>query len=109
MSKKIEFEYEDEKYILEYNREAIKLMEKQGFDFNSFLKQPMIMIDLAFQGAFVKNHRKIKAGKIEEIYNMLTDKTTLTQTLIEMIQETYDELFEDKGEKEGKNIDWKIV
>jgi len=63
MSKKIEFEYEDKKYILEYNRDAIKIMEKQGFDLNSFTEKPMLMLDIAFQGAFIKNHRTINLKK----------------------------------------------
>lgn len=52
MSKKIEFEYEGTKYCLEYNRDAIKIMEKQGFDLNNFMAQPMSSVDLAFEGAF---------------------------------------------------------
>lgn len=109
MSKKIEFEYEDKKYVLEYSRDAIRLMEKSGFDLNEFLNKPMLNVDLAFQGSFIKNHRNIKAEKIEEIYNGLKDKETLAKTLIEMIQETYQDLFETKETDNGKNIDWKIV
>lgn len=109
MSKKIEFEYEDKKYVLEYNRDAIKVIENQGFDFNSFTEKPMMMLDLAFKGAFIKNHRQTKNVKVEEIYNMMADKETLAKTLLEMIQETYDTLFETQESKDGKNIGWKIV
>ena len=109
MSKKIEFEYEDKKYVLEYNRDAIRIMEKQGFDLNQFVEKPMMMMDLAFQGAFIKNHRDIKAIKVEEIYEVIEDKKGLAQNLIIMIQETYDELFETKANKDGKKVNWKIV
>lgn len=109
MSKKIEFEYGDQKYVLEYNREAIKVMEKQGFDINQFVEKPMIMMDLAFQGAFLKNHRTMKAKKVEEIYEEMEDKQGLAQTLLEMIQETYNSLFETKETEEGKKVSWKIV
>jgi len=109
MSKKIEFEYEDKKYILEYNRDAIKIMEKQGFDLNSFTEKPMLMLDIAFQGAFIKNHRTIKTVKVEEIYTIMEDKEKLAKTLLEMIQETYETLFETKEDENGKNIGWKIV
>lgn len=109
MSKKIEFEYEDKKYVLEYSRDAIRIMEKQGFDLNQFVEKPMLMMDLAFQGAFIKNHRNTKAIKVEEIYEVIEDKQGLAQNLIEMIQDTYNDLFETKETKEGKKVQWKIV
>ena len=34
MNKKIEFEENGEKYVLEYNRESIEILEKQGFNVN---------------------------------------------------------------------------
>lgn len=107
MSKKIEFEYQNEKYCLEYSRDAIKYIEMQGFDMQQFLKKPMIMGDLAFQGAFVKNHKNINNSKINEIFEHLNDKTKLINTLLEMVQETYDDLYTDS--KDEKNTDWKIV
>lgn len=108
MSKKIEFEYEGTKYCLEYSREAIKVMEKQGFDLNKFMSQPMTSIDLAFEGAFIKNHRTIKAKKVKDIYQALGNKNELANELLDMISETYNSLFEDE-ENSGKNIEWKTV
>ena len=108
MSKKIEFEYEDKKYVLEYNRDAVKVIENQGFDINKFTDKPMTMIDLAFKGSFIKNHRNEKNAKVEEIYANMGDKESLAKTLLEMIQETYDTLFEEQEDK-AKNIGWKIV
>lgn len=107
MSKMIEFKYQDIDYCLEYNREAVKLMEQQGFDMQEFTKKPMTMGDLAFQGAFIKNHRNIKVQKINEIYDSLNDKSKLLVTLLEMVQETYEDLYSDN--KDEKNIEWKIV
>lgn len=109
MSKKIEFEYEGIKYCLEYSRDAIKLMEKQGFDINRFMTQPMLSLDLAFEGAFIKNHRNIRAGKIKEIYDALGQKRELANELLDMISETYNTLFEDDEDNSGKNIQWKAV
>lgn len=108
MSKKIEFEYEGTKYCLEYSRDAIKVMERQGFDLNKFMSQPMTSIDLAFEGAFLKNHRNIKAVKVKDIYQALGNKNELANELLDMISETYNSLFEDE-ENSGKNIEWKTV
>lgn len=108
MSKKIEFDYEDKKYVLEYNREAIKIIENQGFDLNEFANKPMTMVDLAFKGSFIKNHRNEKNAKVEEIYSQMGNKEELAKHLLEMIQETYDTLFEESEDK-SKNIGWKVV
>lgn len=107
MSKKIEFKYQDVEYCLEYNRDAIKIMEKQGFQLQEFIEKPMLMGDLAFQGAFLKNHRSVKTSVISDIYNSLNEKDKLIKTLFEMIQETYEDLYSDN--KDGKNTEWKIV
>ena len=110
MSNQIEFEYKDKKYCLEYNRESIKLMEKQGFDINNFMKQPMTMVDLAFEGAFYKNHSNIKLAEIKEIFENLANKRELANQLLNMISETYNSLFDEDEEKDenSKNIQWKI-
>lgn len=107
MSKKIEFKYQDNDYCLEYSRDAIKIMEKQGFQLQEFIEKPMVMGDLAFQGAFLKNHRNIKPSMIQEIYDSLGEKDKLIRTLFEMIQESYEDLYSDS--KDGKNTEWKIV
>lgn len=109
MSRKIEFEYEDTKYCLEYNRDSIKIIEKQGFDINGFMSQPMTSIELAFEGAFIKNHRNIRASKVKEIYDALGQKRELANQLLEMISEAYNTLFDDEDKQSGKNVEWKAV
>ena len=56
MSLKIEFNYEDKDYVLEYNREAIKYMEQRGFSLDKFTDAPASMMDIAFEALFLKNH-----------------------------------------------------
>ena len=62
MNKKIEFEDNGEKYVLEYNREAIKMMEARGFSVTELTTKPMTMLPLAFEGLFYKNHKKDKGN-----------------------------------------------
>lgn len=110
MSSTIKFNYENKDYVLEFNRNSIKTMEKQGFNLESFTEQPMTMVEIAFEGAFLKNHSNITKAKVEEIYGLFKNKKALIQQLIVMIQETYSALFDDdeNGEDESKKIDWKI-
>ena len=109
MNKKIEFEKDGQKYVLEYTRESVALMEKQGFEVDELIKKPMLMLPLAFQGLFYKNHRRVNRQFIDQIYDGFKDKDKLLNTIAEMLEECYTSLTENtEGENEG-NIDWKIV
>ena len=44
MNKKIEFDYEGKHYTLEYNRNAVALIERQGFCIDELVKKPMSML-----------------------------------------------------------------
>ena len=109
MSTKIEFNYEGKDYTLEYNRDSIRFIEKQGFDLNEFASKPMTMISLAFEGAFIKNHRNIKAATVKEIFDRFSKKEDLSDILATMISETYNTLFDSEENDDGKNIEWKAV
>ena len=108
MNKKIEFDYEGKHYTLEYNRNSVALMERQGFVVDEFAKKPMIMLPLAFEGLFYKNHKSESREKIEEIYDKMKDKENLMKTIADMLNETYTSLRDEPTEKEG-NISWKIL
>ena len=64
MNTKISLTYNDVPYTLEYDRMAIKAMEASGFSVEEFIKKPLSNIELAFAGAFIKNHRKTKENVI---------------------------------------------
>ena len=108
MNTKINLTYKDEKYCLEFNRETVKLLEKNGFKIDEFLDKPMNNIELVFTAAFVKNHAKIKQTLVEEIYESCPDKTKLIVALQQMIEECYDSLFDEPSNTEG-NTSWEIV
>lgn len=108
MSKKIEFNYKNEDYVLEYNRKAIAFIEGQGFSINDLTSKPMTMLPLAFTGLFYKNHKKVNQTIIDEIYDKFTNKDVLIATIAEMLTEAYNSLQDEPEDVEG-NIDWKIV
>ena len=108
MNTKINLTYKDEKYCLEFNREIVKLLEKNGFKIEEFLEKPMNNIELVFTAAFVKNHAKIKQTLVDEIYKNCPDKTKLMVTLQQMIEECYDSLFAEPSGDEG-NATWEVV
>lgn len=109
MNKKIEFEKDGQKYVLEYTRESVALMERQGFEIEELVKKPMLMLPLAFQGLFYKNHRRATKQFIDEIYDSFKDKDKLLEAIAEMLEECYSSLTSEKEGKDKGNIDWKIV
>lgn len=109
MNTKINLTYKDVKYTLEYSRMTIKMIESEGFEMESFSKQPMTMIDLVFRGAFYKNHRKVSQNTIEEIYAHCKDKEQLLNEITKMINECYSSLMEDPKENDEGNASWEVV
>ena len=103
MNTQITFTYKDVPYVLEYSRDSVKKLEAVGFNIKEVTTSPMTNIELMFKGAFLKNHRKTNDKLIEEIYENLENKEQLLETLITMINETYDTLFD---EKDKGNIAW---
>lgn len=109
MNKKIEFKYEGEDYTLEYNRDAVKFMESEGLQIDEIKSKPLTMIEILWQGAFFKNHRKEKIDKIQKIYDSIGNKSELHNALSEMFYETYSILIGDNEDADKtKNIDWKM-
>lgn len=107
MNTKIKLTHNGQEYILEYDRMSVKLLESSGFILDEFLEKPMSNIELAFAGAFIKNHKKTPQTTIDEIFAGLKNKTGLITMLSKMIRETYDALLEDGGD-EG-NVEWEVV
>ena len=52
MAKQIKFEYKGKDYCLEYTRETVKQMERDGFKTENLLSKPMLTLPLLFAGAF---------------------------------------------------------
>lgn len=110
MNKKIEFNYEGKDYTLEYDRKSIMVMEKNGLRVNEIESQPLSMIEILWQGAFLKNHKNEKADKITDIYEHISNKSDLNAGLISMFTETYTSLIGDaENQDDSKNIEWKMA
>lgn len=109
MNKKIEFEKNGEKYVLEYTRESVSLMERQGFEIDELTKKPMLMLPLAFQGLFYKNHKRVTKKFVDEVYDGFKDKEKLLETIATMLEECYSSLTDEKQGEDSGNIEWKIV
>ena len=88
------------KYTLEYSKTTVVNMERAGFSLDKFEAQPVLMTTLLVQGAFAKNHARVKNTTVERIFNSLKDKEKFLEKLIEMYLEQTDALA-DEG-----NLEW---
>lgn len=109
MNTKINLTYQGVPYCLEYDRMGVKTLEANGFSIEEFIKKPMSNIEMAFAGAFIKNHRKIKQSLVDEIYSKCPNKDDLVSALITMIQETYEALLEEPNKDDEGNANWEVV
>ena len=107
MNTKIRFTYKDTPYVLEFDRMSIKTLEANGFSVEEFIKKPMLNIELAFAGSFMKHHKKTKQTVIDEIFSKMKDKQKLVESLVQMIEETYSSLFDEPEDDEG-NVEWEV-
>lgn len=104
MATKICFPYEGENYILEYNKKTVKKMEDRGFVPTRIMEAPMSYLPELFAGAFLANHPFVKRDFIDAIYDKMTNKSELVNTLLKMYNEPINALTEDAVE--GNAIAW---
>ena len=103
MAKTINFTYEDKDYVLEFSRNSVRQMVNRGFVTEDVVTKPMTILPDLFAGAFIKNHPTIKRKKIDEIFSLMKDKTTLVEALIDLYNEPIEALLEDPTEG---NVEW---
>lgn len=105
MAKQLKFEYNKKEYTLEYTRESVKQMEREGFVAEDIVTKPMLTLPKLFAGAFKAHHRfDVKQKQIDEIFDLFTNKAALIEKLAEMYHEPMEELLEDTDE--GNGITW---
>ncbi len=68
MGKQIKFEYKNKEYTLEYTRESVKQMEREGFKGEDIMNKPMLTLPKLFAGAFKAHHKFDNKQKL--IYEM---------------------------------------
>lgn len=103
MNKQLTFSYKNKDYTLEYTRDTVRQMQRNGFSLDEADAKPMVMLPDLFAGAFLKHHSAMKRGKVDEIYFHMPRKRELLSKLVEMYTDTLDSLLEDPAEG---NIEW---
>lgn len=108
MAKQIKFSFEGKDYTLEFTRDTIRQMERQGFVIDEVDRKPMTMIPQLFAGAFKAHHKFTEQDTIDRIYALMPDKEKLMKTLGEMYNEPMKSLMVEPDSKSGKNVSWEV-
>ena len=107
MAKQLNFKYKGKEYTLEYTRETVKQMEREGFVTKDVLNKPMLTLPKLFSGAFKAHHKfDAKQKDIDEIFELFTNKQALLEKLSEMYAEPMETLMDDDNIDEGNAIAW---
>ena len=107
MGKQLNFEYKNKEYTLEYTRESVKQMEREGFVANDIVDKPMSTLPKLFAGAFKAHHRfDVKQKQIDEIFELFANKQALVEKLAEMYYEPMAALMDNDNIDEGNAIAW---
>ena len=107
MGKQLKFEHNKKEYTLEYTRESVKQMEREGFVASDVLDKPMLTLPKLFAGAFKAHHRfDTKQKQIDEIFELFTNKQALVEKLAEMYAEPMETLMDDENIDAGNAIAW---
>lgn len=101
----INFDYNGKHYCLEYTRESVKQMEAAGFNMNDMGDKPATRIEQLWQGAFLANHKKTSLNIVRSMYDEMSDKENLMQTLATMYANTLNYLMPDEDDNQG-NVKW---
>lgn len=116
---RIEFDYENTHYILEYTAASIKRMEADGIKFGKMGDSIFTNTEKLFYGAFLEHHPTMNRKKARDIYKALSKTAEdaepefdddgkpvdgLTAVLTEMLNEAMDEMLD-----RGGNVSWKVT
>lgn len=105
MAKTITLTFEDKEYTLEYTRNSVMTLERQGFNINEIESKPMLTLPKLFAGAFLAHHPMVKQEKIDKIFALMKDKASLIEKLAEMYNDPIVALVDEPEDNEG-NISW---
>lgn len=105
-NKQIKFTYDDMEYVLEYSRNTVRTMERNGFRFDKLSDEPATYIPMLFEGAFLAHHKRIRQDKVSEIFGHIQAKDELMPKLAIMYQEAVSTLMEEPEETDAKKVTW---
>lgn len=105
MAKQIRLTFEGTTYTLEFNRNAIRKMERNGFVAADIERKPATVLPELFAGAFIMHQPYMKRDKIDAIFEKTTNRAKLVELLGTMYNEPIEAMLDEPEEGAG-NANW---
>ena len=105
MAKQVTITFNNEKYVLEFNKDSVRKMEALGFNINKALETPLSSVETLFTGAFIANHGRAIKNRIPEKILAKGLPKGMFEKLVEMYNEPLEAMFEQDDTAEG-NLEW---
>lgn len=102
--KQLSFTFEGKQYTLEFNRDAVRRLDRQDFVISSITEKPMTSIPALFHGAFWMHHKGITPEQTDKIFEKIKDPAKLVNKLVEMYNDPILSMIDNDGEDESKNV-----
>ena len=102
----IVFEHQGTQYTLEFTRDSVKQMERNGFHLDDAASMPVSSLLILFRGSFLAHHPRTSQSTIDEIWENLGDKEGVFEALVSLYNEPLEALL--KEPDEGKKIAWSV-
>lgn len=107
---KIEFDWNDKHYVLEYTADSLRKMEARGFDISTIDKKLLSIGETLFSGAFIANHDNVKESERKQLYKEISatsddeDSKGIDEVLTSMFEEGLQEITSHRG-----NVKWRMA
>ena len=105
MGKRIEFDYKNKHWTMEYCARTTKEVQQSGFKKEDIGDKSLVMLPLLFYGAFLMHHRGTRKEELDEMLPLFGNKTELFTKLVEMFDEPVEALI-DEPEDESVKVSW---
>ena len=106
MATNITFTYDGDDYTLEYNREALRVLDsKYDFSLSDIERLQVSKIPDLFHCAFLMHHPQVRRKTTDEVWDALGEKDELISALTEMYAEAINSIMGETP-KRGKAVSW---
>lgn len=82
----------DENYTLQYTRDAIKVMESKGFDFNNLDAKFTTNADLMLEGALKMHHGTMNATVRRQVMDAIYDQYDAVELYAQLVEMCMDSI-----------------
>lgn len=91
-------------YTLEFNRDVVKRVERNGFSIFDCEKHPSLIEDLFYYSFLMHHERDVSKKKAQQLFEAIGGLVNAPKGLIERLNELYFQAYDTLADGDGKNV-----